>query len=61
MRLSRTTERFGDLPSLQTFDCRACGVAFTRETEARPVVHPSTLRPAQSGFGEPDKQQGLRK
>jgi len=27
MRLARVTERFGDLPDLYTFECRACGVA----------------------------------
>ena len=61
MRLTRTTERFGDLPSLQTFDCRACGVAFTRETEKSQVAHPLTLRPAKSDFAGRDKQQGLQK
>jgi hypothetical protein len=27
MRLARTTSRFGDLPELYTFECRACGVS----------------------------------
>ena len=27
MRLARITSRFGDLPDLYTFECRACGVA----------------------------------
>jgi hypothetical protein len=27
MRLTRITSRFGDLPDLYTFECRACGVA----------------------------------
>jgi hypothetical protein len=26
MRLARITSRFGDLPDLYTFECRACGV-----------------------------------
>jgi hypothetical protein len=59
MRLSRTTERFGNLPPLQTFDCRACGVAFTRETAAGSAAHPSTLRPAKSVFAEQDKRRDL--
>ena len=46
MRLSRTTERFGDLPSLQTFECRACGVAFTREAAS------AALRQAQPALAE---------
>jgi len=27
MRLARITSRFGDLPELYTFECRACGVS----------------------------------
>src|SRR5262249_60651209 len=27
MQLARTTPRFGDLPDLYTFECRACGVS----------------------------------
>ena len=27
MPLARVTQRFGDLPDLYTFECRACGVA----------------------------------
>ena len=27
MRLARMTSRFGDLPDLYTFECRACGVS----------------------------------
>jgi len=27
MRLARTTSRFGDLPDLYVFECRACGVS----------------------------------
>src|SRR5262249_16985695 len=27
MQLARTTSRFGDLPDLYTFECRACGVS----------------------------------
>jgi hypothetical protein len=27
MRLARTTSRFGNLPDLYVFDCRACGVS----------------------------------
>jgi hypothetical protein len=27
MRLGRITPRFGDLPDLYTFECRACGVS----------------------------------
>jgi hypothetical protein len=27
MRLARTTSRFGDLPDLYIFECRACGVS----------------------------------
>jgi hypothetical protein len=26
MRLARVTQRFGDLPDLHVFECRACGV-----------------------------------
>jgi hypothetical protein len=27
MQLARVTQRFGDLPDLYTFECRACGVS----------------------------------
>ena len=27
MRLARITSRFGDLPDVYTFECRACGVS----------------------------------
>jgi len=27
MRLARMTSRFGELPDLYTFECRACGVS----------------------------------
>jgi hypothetical protein len=27
MRLARITSRYGDLPDLYTFECRACGVS----------------------------------
>jgi hypothetical protein len=29
MRLARVTSRFGDLPDLYVFECRACGVSHT--------------------------------
>jgi hypothetical protein len=28
MRIARTTPRFGNLPDLNTFECRACGVSY---------------------------------
>jgi hypothetical protein len=31
MRLARITSRFGDLPDLYTFECRACGVSHIEE------------------------------
>jgi hypothetical protein len=34
MRLVRTTSRFGDLPDLYTFECRACGVLHVEADEA---------------------------
>jgi hypothetical protein len=35
MRLASTTSRFGDLPNLYTFECRACGVSHI---EAAPLA-----------------------
>src|SRR5215469_10187895 len=37
MRLARITSRFGDLPDLYTFECRACGVSHI-EPELSPLV-----------------------
>jgi hypothetical protein len=34
MRLARITSRFGDLPDLYTFECRACGVLRVEAEEA---------------------------
>ena len=39
MRLARLTSRFGDLPDLYTFECRACGVTHIEAaTVALPVA-----------------------
>jgi hypothetical protein len=31
MRLAGTASRFGDLPDIHTFECRACGVSYIEE------------------------------
>ena len=36
MRLARITSRFGDLPDLYSFECRACGVSHIE-----PALSPS--------------------
>ena len=36
MRLARITSRFGELPDLYTFECRACGVSHIE-----PALSPS--------------------
>jgi hypothetical protein len=33
MRLARTTSRFGNLPDLYVFECRACGVLHVDEAQ----------------------------
>jgi hypothetical protein len=33
MRLARTTSRFGNLPDLYTFECRACGLSHIEAAE----------------------------
>jgi len=46
MRLARITSRFGNLPDLYTFECRACGVshietatfAATAAPQPRPLI-----------------------
>ena len=44
MRLARITSRFGDLPDLYTFECRACGVShieaatFAATAQSRPLI-----------------------
>jgi hypothetical protein len=38
MRLARITSRFGDLPDLYTFECRACGVSHIE-----PALSPSII------------------
>jgi hypothetical protein len=35
MRLARSIPKIGGLPELQTFDCRACGVAITEAHEPK--------------------------
>jgi hypothetical protein len=35
MRLARPASRFGDLPDLCTFECRACGVLYTEARAER--------------------------
>jgi len=34
MPLTRTTQRYGTLPAIHTFECRLCDVAFSREAVA---------------------------
>jgi hypothetical protein len=36
MQLARMTSRFGDLPDLYTFECRACGVLHVEADDAAP-------------------------
>ena len=38
MRLARITSRFGDLPDLYTFECRACGVSHIEPALSAPIV-----------------------
>jgi hypothetical protein len=40
MRLTRITSRFGDLPDLYTFECRACGVSHIEA--AAPFAAPNS-------------------
>ena len=35
MRIARITSRFGDLPDLYTFECRACGVSHVEAFTSR--------------------------
>jgi hypothetical protein len=44
MRLARMTSRFGDLPDLYTFECRACGVSHIE-----PALSPSIAGALQLG------------
>jgi hypothetical protein len=47
MRLVRTTSRFGDLPDLYTFECRACGVS---NVEAAPWTQRRCKMGAESNY-----------
>jgi hypothetical protein len=55
MRLVRITSRFGGLPDLYTFECRACGVS---RIEAR---HQRIIGPARrtSAYGRPPWQLAI--
>ena len=49
MRLARITSRFGDLPDLYTFECRACGVSHIE-----PGLSPSIAGALQLGARRKD-------
>ena len=49
MRLARMTSRFGDLPDLYTFECRACGVSHIE-----PALSPSIAGALQLGARRKD-------
>ena len=49
MRLARITSRFGDLPDLYTFECRACGVSHIE-----PALSPSIAGALQLGASKKD-------
>jgi len=49
MRLARMTSRFGDLPDLYTFECRACGVSHIE-----PALSRSTLDALLAGASKKD-------
>ena len=38
MRLARMTSRFGDLPDLYTFECRACGVSHIEPALSASII-----------------------
>ena len=38
MRLARVTSRFGDLPDLYTFECRACGVSHIEPALSASII-----------------------
>ena len=38
MRLARVTSRFGDLPDLYVFECRACGVSHIEPALSASIV-----------------------
>ena len=38
MRLARITSRFGDLPDLYTFECRACGVSHIEPALSASII-----------------------
>jgi hypothetical protein len=43
MRLARITSRFGDLPDLYTFECRAFGVSRIEAADPQPSHHPVAI------------------
>jgi len=43
MRLARITSRFGDLPDLYTFECRACGVSHIEPALSASIVDALSL------------------
>ena len=38
MRLARITSRFGDLPDLYTFECRACGLSHIEPALSASII-----------------------
>jgi hypothetical protein len=44
MRLARITSRFGDLPDLYTFECRACGVSHIEPALSTSIIDPTVGR-----------------
>ena len=38
MRLARITSRFGDLPDLYTFECKACGVSHIEPALSASII-----------------------
>jgi hypothetical protein len=38
MRLARITSRFGDLPDLYVFECRACGMSHIEAAHRAPEI-----------------------
>jgi hypothetical protein len=49
MRLARITSRFGNLPDLYTFECRACGVSHIE-----PALSASIMNALLSGASKED-------
>ena len=46
MRLARITSRFGDLPDLYTFECRACGVSHIEPALSASIIDALLLGPS---------------